>query len=173
MANTKRRTNVSLNLKLFKEATAYGKENGISLSALIEQGLRLRLAEPVLIEQTNLAPAPLPDRDEIRGWLIEILPDMIRGTLLPPEGAELVRAAHPLPNPTTSTTPPSRTVDVPQEVRERLNRFTVLELVGATGMDRTNLSRFRSGNRSRVSQETLNRLVEGLTVLENPRRTSP
>ena len=66
MASTKRRTNISLDTKLFKEATAYGKENGISLSALIEQGLRLRLAGPDLTTAVFSAPrAPGPYGKEI------------------------------------------------------------------------------------------------------------
>lgn len=66
MANTKRRTNVSLDTKLFKRATEYGREHGRSLSSLIEQGLRGILdGAPVLAEHTNLATPP-PDRDMLR-----------------------------------------------------------------------------------------------------------
>ena len=197
MANTKRRTNISLDTKLFKEATAYGKENGISLSALIEQGLRLRLSGPaVMAEHTNLA--PLPDIDALGGTRIEEhLPQILMAWLESARGAERLerilvpyvnervallkgRAAAPdpatgtptptadapTPTPKASSRPRQSTVDMPPEVLARLQRFTVPQLVEATGMDRSNVSRYRSGNRSRVSELTYDKLLAGLEKLE-------
>lgn len=193
MASTKRRTNISLDTKLFKEATAYGKENGISLSALIEQGLRLRLAGPaVLAEHTNLA--PLPDLDALAGARIEEhLPQILMAWLESARGAERLerilvpyvnervallkgRAAPPVtltptaPAPTStpkaSSSAPQATVDIPPEVVERLGRFTARQVAETSGMDRPSVTRFRSGSRTRISRANLNRLLAGLEKLE-------
>ena len=78
-----------------------------------------------------------------------------------------------LPQPSPETAPPeastpkaSPSVDVPPEVVERLRRFTARQVAEASGLDRTSVTRFRSGSRSRVSEATLNRLLAGLEKLE-------
>jgi len=90
MANTKRRTNISLDTKLFKRATAYGKEHGRSLSSLIEQGLRCVLdGAPVPAEHGNLSPVPLPDLEALADSRIqEQLPQIITAWLDSARGAE-------------------------------------------------------------------------------------
>ena len=192
MANTKRRTNISLDTKLFKTATAYGKENGISLSALIEQGLRLRLAEqsePVLIEQTNLAPVPLPDLEALASARIEEnIPELLMAWLESARGAERLerilvpyvnervallkgRAAPPATStPKPSTSPPPRSVEIPLDVRDRLQKYSLKTIMEITGMDRTSVSQYRTGKRPRAEEKTLNRLVEALDVLESQTR---
>jgi len=194
MANTKRRTNISLDTKLFKEATAYGKENGRSLSSLIEQGLRAVLAPspPVLAEHTNLA--PLPDLEDLAGARIEEqMPQLLMAWLESARGAERLerilvpyvnervallkgRAAPPATLKPTADAPTSTpkassstrqaTVDVPPEVVERLRRFTARQVAEASGLDRTSVTRFRSGARTRCSEVTYDKLVGGLEKLE-------
>lgn len=178
MANTKRRTNISLDTKLFKEATAYGKEAGISLSALIEQGLRARLKGPT--EEANLAPSP-PDveakiRDILPGFFEEYLrsPDgtrLLKGALSETAGAALAR---PAPRPTSTPKPSTRaptgsrppTVDIPPDILERLRRFSGPQLARATGMDRSSIALIRAGSRTRVQEGTYEKLLTGLDTCE-------
>jgi hypothetical protein len=58
-------------------------------------------------------------------------------------------------------------VDVPEETRERLMRFSIAELIEATGMDRGTLSMVRTGKRPRLQVSTYNRVIAGLEQLES------
>jgi hypothetical protein len=62
---------------------------------------------------------------------------------------------------------PRGIVDIPPEVRERMQKFSVPQLMEATGLDRTSVSRFRSGSRTRLSQATRDKIVAGLEQLES------
>lgn len=190
MANTKRRTNISLDTKLFKRATAYGQENGRSLSSLIEQGLRCVLdGPPVLAEHSNLPPVPLPDLEALAGARIEEqMPQLLMAWLESARGAERLerilvpyvnervallkgRAAPPATStPKPSTSPPPRSVEIPLDVRDRLQKYSLKTIMEITGMDRTSVSQYRTGKRPRAEEKTLNRLVEALDVLESQTR---
>lgn len=82
----------------------------------------------------------------------------------PPAGA---RTSTPKASTRTQTGGRQSTVDVSPDVLERLRKFPVPQLVEATGMDRTNVSRIRSGNRARLQQATYDRLMAGLEQLES------
>lgn len=171
MANTKRRTNISLDTKLFKEATAYGKENGISLSALIEQGLRARLKGPT--EEANLAPSP-SNREEFRAGFQAFLESPVGQTIVQAVLEEHVARFAPAPAPTSTPKASSRkgvggtlpTVDISPELRERLRKFSGPQLARATGMDRSSIALIRAGSRTRVQEGTYEKLLTGLDTCE-------
>ena len=183
MANTKRRTNISLDTKLFKEATAYGKENGRSLSSLIERGLRAVLAPspPVLAEHTNLA--PLPDLEELRAGFEAFLESPVGQTIVQAVLEEHVARFAPAPAPAPTSTPKASsrkgvggtlpTVDISPELRERLRKFSGPQLMEATGMDRSSISNIRSGKRSRIQENTFKKVMAGLDKLESQSGNNP
>jgi hypothetical protein len=180
MANTKRRTNISIDSKLWKRATAYGKEHGRSLSSMLEEGLKYVIdGAPVKAEHTNLAPSPQDITAQAEAYIRTICPEILAEYLRSPPGIALVQrvaSENAPPAPATSTPKasqhvpivfPPKTVEVSPEVRERLRKFTALQLVGATGMDRTVLSKIRSGNRSRIEKGTFEKVMAGLEQLES------
>ena len=76
-----------------------------------------------------------------------------------------------IPTPKASTSARQSAVDMPPEVLERLLQFSVPQLVEASGMDRTSVTRFRSGSRTRISQANLYKLLAGLEKLEAQERS--
>ena len=181
MANTKRRTNISLDTKLFKRATAYGKEHGRSLSSLIEQGLRCVLdGPPVTVEPTNLAPTP-SNREELRAGFEAFLESPVGQTIVQAVLEEHVARFAPAPGPTSTPKASSRqgvggtlpTVDISPELRERLRKFSGPQLMEATGMDRSSISNIRSGKRSRIQENTFKKVMAGLDKLESQSGNNP
>jgi len=183
MANTKRRTNISIDKKLWKRATEYGNENGRSLSSLIEQGLRAVLdGPPVTVEPTNLAPTP-SNREELRAGFEAFLESPVGQTIVQAVLEEHVARFAPAPAPAPTSTPKASsrkgvggtlpTVDISPELRERLRKFSGPQLMEATGMDRSSISNIRSGKRSRIQENTFKKVMAGLDKLESQSGNNP
>ncbi|NLX49445.1 MAG: type II toxin-antitoxin system CcdA family antitoxin [Methanospirillum sp.] len=85
MVNRKRRTTVSLDPLLLEQARAFGEQHGISVSSLIEEGLRTRLDGP---------PVAPPDLEAlIDGRIRRLFPELLEIYLASPCGAELLERA--------------------------------------------------------------------------------
>ena len=175
MANTKRRTNISIDKKLWKRATEYGNENGRSLSSLIEQGLRAVLdGPPVTVEPTNLAPAP-SNREEFRAGFEAFLESPVGQTIVQAVLEEHVARFAPAPGPTSTpkASKPADTalrlpsVDIPPEVVERIRKFKRAAVAEATGQHPGAITKILSGERRRLRQDGYERLIAGLEQLES------
>ena len=173
MANTKRRTNISIDKKLWKRATEYGNENGRSLSSLIEQGLRAVLdGPPVTVEPTNLAPSP-SNREEFRAGFQAFLESPVGQTIVQAVLEEHVARFAPAPTSTPKASKPADTalrlppVDIPPEVVERIRKFKRAAVAEATGQHPGAITKILSGERRRLRQDGYERLIAGLEQLES------
>ena len=194
MAKKKRQTDISHDTSLFKRATAYGAENGLSLSALIEQGLRLRLdGPPVPAEESGLS-APLPDLEALVDRRIqEQLPYLVQAWLESARGAECLERlivpyvheaaeAVDIPPETVERLQQQRmirleeatgvdilpeSVDIPPETVKRLQQQRMIRLEEATGVDIPTLHLIRTGKQTRLPKETMEKLVAGLERVES------
>jgi hypothetical protein len=173
MAAEQRQTVVSLDASLLEQAMAYGAANRISLEALIEQGLRLRLGGAS-------APAEgcsLPDLEALADRRIrEQLPQIVRAWLESARGVEilqhLVTPQMPEASPVELSgreTSEGADVPLPRPVLARLQRQRMVRLEEVTGVDIPTLHRLRTGVQSRLPRETLERLVAGLDEIEADR----
>ena len=178
MTDRNRRTTfISLDTSLFERATAYGAENGISLSDLIEQSLRLRLdGLSVPAEESSLS-APLPDLEALADSRIrEQLPQIVREWLESARGAECLKrlivphvpeAAPHVPEAVPHVPEAANAVDIPPEMVERLQLQSMIRLENATGVDVPTLHAIRTGKLTRLPKETLEKLVAGLEQVES------
>jgi len=186
MAARKTRVNFTLSPDNVRAAQEICEERGLKLSTFVDRAIAAHVKQ---IREPAKAPGTPGDgpsidykrwESQVTGLIPRALETYLEGhygendlkRLVEMWTAEAIERATPAPPtppadaPKASSSARQATVDIPPEVRERLQRFSVPQLVEATGMDRSNVSRYRSGNRSRVSEVTLNRLLAGLEKLE-------
>ncbi|ACL18030.1 hypothetical protein [Methanosphaerula palustris] len=178
MAKKKRRTDTSLDTSLFKRAMAYGAENGLSLSDLIEQGLRLRLdGPPVPAEESSLSASPPHLEALVDRRIQEQLPHLVQAWLESARGEEcperlivphVLETAEAVDMPLEAAVDiPSGTVDIPLGIVERLQQQRMIQLEKTTGVDIPTLHLIRLGKQTRLPKETMEKLVAGLELVES------
>lgn len=190
MAARKTRVNFTLSPDNVRAAQEICEERGLKLSTFVDRAIAAhvkQLREPAKAPGT---PGDGPSIDykrwesQVTGLIPRALETYLEGhygendlkRLFEMWTAEAIERATPPPptppadaptsTPKASSSARQATVDIPPEVRDRLQRFSVPQLVEATGMDRSNVSRFRSGSRSRCNVVTFNKLLAGLEKLE-------
>lgn len=167
-----KRVNFTLDEELHTEASKYAEDRGWTFSGLVARALTRYMQEGD--SSPGPSPALTPSKEELipvmetalrSGEVGEYLKTLIREVVadLSPEEKQTI-----FPKPPQVKPPHSKigSVEITDEMRERMHKFRQIDVSKASGIQKGDISRIYNGLKPRVEKETLDKLEAALISLE-------
>jgi len=170
---TSKRVNFTLEEELHTEASKYAEDRGMSFSGLVARALTQYMQQG-----GDSSPGPAPALPLSKEELIQAMEETLRSD----EGREYIKTLTRevvadlspeekqtiFPKPPQVKPPHSKigSVEITDEMRERMHKFRQIDMSKASGIQKGDISRIYNGLKPRVEKETLDKLEAALISLE-------